>query len=88
MLFSPQLVTTFNSLYYNAKLYLSGQLNQTIFPVFCDEGVYRIVLYIFLKCPEEFNNLIPIIVEFHMATCVEHCIGKFVNGCGLENGLL
>ena len=24
----------------------------------------------------------------HMAKCVEHCIGKFVRGCGLEDGLL
>ena len=88
--FIPHPVTEYSTVYTAMRNFvcLAGQLDPTILPVFCDEGVFRIVLDIFLRCPDEFNSLLPMLGEFHMAKCGEHCIGKFVRGCGLEDGLL
>ena len=52
------------------------------------ELVFRLVLNIFLKKQSECKCLIPILGGFHMAKCVLHCIGKNLNGCGLEDGLV
>ena len=46
------------------------------------------MLNIFLKKQSEFKCLIPMLGGFHMAKCVLHCIGKYLNGCGLEDGLV
>ena len=67
---------------------LAEHLDQNAIPVFCDEGVFRLVLNIFLKKQSEFKCLIPMLGGFHMAKCVLHCIGKYLNGCGLEDGLV
>lgn len=69
----------FSSLYCNAKLCLEGQLDKAILPVFCDKSVFRIALDIFLTCPDEFRIWLY---------CLEHGIGKFARGYGLEDGLL
>ena len=44
---------------------LLNQLKQKSLPIFCDEGVFRPVLNIYLKCPEEFKNLVPMLGGFH-----------------------
>ena len=67
---------------------LAEHLDQNAIPVFCDEGVFRLVLNIFLKKQSEFKCLIPMLGGFHMAKCVLHCIEKYLNGCGLEDGLV
>ena len=64
------------------------QLNQDFLPIFCDEGVFRIVLDIYLKCPDKFSKLIQMMGAFHMAKCVQHCIGKYIKGSGLADPLL
>ena len=67
---------------------LAEHLDQNAIPVFCDEGVFRLVLKIFLKKQIEFKCLIPILGGFHMAKCVLHCIGKYLNGYGFKDGLV
>ena len=67
---------------------LAEQLDKNAIPVFCDEGVFRLVLNIFLKKQSEFKCLIPVLGGFHMAKCVLHCIGKYLNGCELEDRLV
>ena len=67
---------------------LAEHLDQNAIPVFCDEGVFRLVLNIFLKKQSEFKCLIPMLGGFHMAKCVLHCIGKYLNGCELEDELV
>ena len=57
-------------------------------PVFCDEGVYRLVVEIYLKCPEKFKPLVLCLGGFHMAKCLQHCIGKYIKGTGLDDVLL
>ena len=52
------------------------QLHQKSLLLFFDEGVFRIVLNGYLKCPNMFKNLIPMLGGFHMAKCAQHCIGK------------
>ena len=59
------------------------QLEQDTSVVFCNEGVFRIVLNIYLKKQDKFSNLIPMLGVFHMAKCVLRCIDKFIKGADL-----
>ena len=36
---------------------------------------------------DEFKKLLPMLGAFHTAKCVEHCIGKFIQGSGLDDAL-
>ena len=67
---------------------LLSQLKQESLPVFCDEGVYRIVAEITLQNQVEFQKLVPLLGGFHMAKAAEHCIGKLVKGSGLDDTLV
>ena len=40
------------------------QLDQNVLPLFCDEGFYLIIADIYLKCPENFRQLIPCLEVF------------------------
>ena len=67
---------------------LAEHLDQNAIPVFCDEAVFRLVFNICVKKQSEFKCLILMLGGFHMAKCVVHCIEKYLNGCGLEDGLV
>ena len=67
---------------------LLHQLKQKSLLIFCDEGVFTLVLHIYLKCPEEFKNLVPMFGGFHTAKSVQRCIGKYINATGLEDALV
>ena len=69
-------------------LKILSQLNQTALPIFCDEGLFRIVFNIVLSNPKEFDKLIPMLGSFHTAKVVEHCIGKYLRGSGVEGALV
>ena len=64
------------------------QLKQKSLPVFADEGVFRIMLDIYLKCPDKFNDLVPMLGGFHMAKCVHRFIGKYIKDTDLEDALV
>ena len=64
------------------------QLDQNALVLFCDEGVYQIVADVYLKCPEKFKQLILCMGSFHMAKCVQHCIGKYVRRSGIEDAFI
>ena len=64
------------------------QLDQKALLIFCVEGVYRIVVDIYLKCPNEFKMLLPCVGRFHMVKCMHHCIGKYIQGSGLDDALV
>ena len=49
----------------------------------CDEGVFRIVLSIYLKKQDKLSNMIPMLGGFHMAKCVLHCIGNVLIETGV-----
>ena len=61
------------------------QPQQEALPVFCEEGVFRIVVDIYLQRPEQFKQLIPMLGGFHTAKCVEHCIRKYIGGGGIDD---
>ena len=65
-----------------------SQLNQTALPIFCDEGVFRIVFDIALSSPKEFDKLIPMLGSLHTAKVVEHCIAKYLCGSDVEDALV
>ena len=64
------------------------QLEQKSLPVICDESVYRFVVEILLQRPMEFDNLVPMLDGFHFEKAVEHCIGKYFRGSGIEYALI
>ena len=55
--------------------------------LFCDEGVFRIVLDIYLQKKDEYCNIILMLGGFHIAKFVEHCIGKYIQESCLEESL-
>ena len=82
--FIPYPVTEHTTVYIAMKNFIKvlQQLDQKAFPIFCDEGVYHIVVDIYLKCPNEFKMLVPCLEGFHMAKCTRHSIGKYIRGSG------
>ena len=79
--FIPYPVTEHTIAYTAMKNFMKmlQQLDQkACLPIFCAESVYRIVVYIYLKLPNEFKMLVPCLGSFHMAKCVQHCIGKYI----------
>ena len=47
--------------------------------------MFHIVFVIVLSNPKEFDKLIPMLGSFHTAKVVEHCIGKYLRGSGVED---
>ena len=64
------------------------QLKQKSLPVFADEGVFRIMLDIYLKCFDRFSDLVSMLGGFHMVKCVRRCIGKYIKDTGLGDALV
>ena len=65
-----------------------SQLNQFRLPVFCNEGVYRIVADITHQKKNEFSGIIPLLGGFHMTAAVQHSIGKLNKHAGLDDELV
>ena len=88
--FLPHPVTEVATVYTAMQNYvkLQNQLKQKLLPIFSYEGVFRLVLNIYLKLPEEFKNLVPMLGGFHTAKCVQRCIGKYIKETGLEDALV
>ena len=63
-----EVATVFTAMQYYVKLL--NQLKQKSLPKFCDEGVFRLVLNIYLKCPKDFMDLVPMSCAFRTAKCV------------------
>ena len=80
----PQPVTEFSAFYtaLNNFLAVLSQLNQTRLPLFCDEGVYRIVADITNQKKDVFSGIIPLFGGF------QHSIGKLIKHTGLDDGLV
>ena len=55
---------------------LTVQLKQKTLRVFCGEGVFRIVVDIFLNNLDDFKDLLPMLRGFHMTKGVLHAIRK------------
>ena len=66
---------------------LANQLDQNILPVYCDEGVFRIVIDIYLQRRNQLQNVIPMLGSFHTTKCLEQCIGKYIDKTGIDDCL-
>ena len=84
--FIPHSVNEYSTVYTAMKNIVSCniQLKQKTLSVFCDEGVFRIVLDIFMNDLDEFKDLLPMLRGFHMAKAVLHAIRKYAKGYFLE----
>ena len=78
--------TVFTALYNLANV--PNQPQQHRLPVVCDEGVYCIVTDIFLKQPEHFRDLVPMMGGFHMAKAAVHCVGKYLRRSEMEDAFV
>ena len=83
----PYPVTRYDVLYTALKNLqcILRSLDQTVIPVTCDEGVYRIAREIQLLRPDEFKNVVLCMGSFHMAKVALGCIGKYLKGSGAES---
>ena len=57
-------------------------------PVWCDQGVYKIAKEIQLVKLDEFDNIFLGLGGFHTKEVVLACIGKFLEGSGVEEILV
>ena len=67
---------------------IANDLEQQTLPVVCDEGVYRLVIQIYLERPSFFDNIFPMLGHFHMAKAALRCAGQFLRGSGLEDAFI
>ena len=65
-----------------------NQLKQQTLPLFCDEGVFRTVIHIYLNHNGEFQNLLPMLGAFHMAKIAQQSAGKYIRDTGFEVALI
>ena len=88
--FIPHPVIDYGTVYTAMRNFVTvnQQLQQKILPVFCDEGVFRIVLDIYLDHPIEFRDLLPMLGSFHMTKIALGATGKYVLGCGLDDAVI
>ena len=67
---------------------VANQLHKHCPPFFYDERVYCIVTEIFLKQPENFRNLVPVMGHFHMAKAAMHCAEKYLRGSDMKDAFV
>ena len=86
----PHPVTEFSTVYTALKKFLAvlSRLNQTRLPVFCDEGVNRIVADITHHKKDEFSGINRLLECFHMAKAAQYSIGKLIKHTGLDDALV
>ena len=57
-------------------------------PIFCDEGVYHIVVDIMLNEPDAFHDLFPMLGNFHLTKVLLRCVGRVLTGSGIDDALI
>ena len=87
--FPPKPVTGYSNVYVVMlnMVKIANQLDQKILPVYCYEGVFRILIDNYLQRQNQFKVLIPMLGSFHTAKCLEHCIGKYIEDTGIDDCL-
>lgn len=67
---------------------IAASVKQDVLPIVCDEGVYHLVIDIYMVRPELFKNLFLMLGSFHMARAALRCAGKFLRGSGIVDALI
>ena len=86
----PHEITKIESVFtclFNLKT-IANDLAQPTLPVVCDEGVFRLVIQIYLERPSFFDNIFPMLGHFHMAKAALRCAGQYLRGSGLEDAFI
>ena len=65
---------------------IAKQLHEDASPIFCDKGVFKIHVDIYLQRKDEFQILIQCLVDF-MHLSVLNFIEKYIQGSGIEGSL-
>ena len=62
--------------------------DQKVFPLVCDEGVFKVVVDIILAEPDEFADIFPVLGGFLTQKILLRCCGTYISGCGLNDALI
>ena len=84
--FLPKSVTDYSTVY-TVMLNMVKIANQMILPVYCNEGVFRILIKIYIQRQNQFKPLIPMLGGFHTKKCSEHCVEKYIEETGIDDCL-
>ena len=57
-------------------------------PVFCDEGVYHLMIDNMLNEPEFFKDLFPMLGNFHLTKILLRCAGRYLSFSGVGDALI
>ena len=87
--FTMDFLTVANTLYTSMLNFveIAKKLDQEALPIFCDKGVFRVLVNIYLQRKDGFQILIQMLGGFHAAKCAEHSIEKYFQGSGIEGSL-
>ena len=64
------------------------KLGQDMMPIFCDEGVFQIVVDIMLNEPSVFADLFAMLGTLHMEKVLLKCCGRYLVGSGIDDALI
>ena len=64
------------------------QLRQEVLPLWSDEGVFNIIVDIFLHEPEKFLDLFPCMGPFHWCRVGLRVAGKLLKGTGIDDAMV
>ena len=63
------------------------QLNQEVFRVWCDDGVFSPAMDIILSEPKPFDNILLMLGPFHWTKVLLRCTGRLFTGSGIDDAL-
>ena len=86
----PHPITNIETVYTSLKnlKYEAQRVLHFTLPVACDEGVYSLVVQIWLEKPEFFQDIFPMLGTFHMAKAALICAVKYARGSGIEDAFI
>ena len=63
------------------------QMNQSVLPVWCDDGVFAPAMDIILSDPKQFKNIFLMLGPFHWTKVLLRCVGCLFAGSGIDDSL-
>ena len=64
------------------------QLTQDFLPLWADEGVFNIIVDIYLHEPDTFKDIFPCMGPFHWCRIILRCAGKLLRGTGIDDAMI
>ena len=63
------------------------QLDQSVLPVWCDDGVFAPAMEIVLSEPDTFKSIFLMLGPFHWTKVLLRCVGRLFAGSGIDDSL-